>query len=449
MPAVLHLVPEEVDTVEKRGNYTVSVIGCGGKGVLYAVAFAEAGYKVICADADQSLTRRLARGKTPFSEREIEVKLKRFVRTGQLSTTSEVKNSVSQSDIVVITLNVKIDDRKNCDYSEVESGCKQVGATLRRGALVIYGGTASFGFTESVVKEVLENTSGFRAGEDFGLAYNPIKVSNMQVADISSQELTVAADDKASLEAASLVLGTVTKKSVKQLLSVKTAELAALFAVAKRDANVALANELAVLCEDAGVDYFEAFKLLVPRTGEGFVPTIAAEEGMEEAYLLLENAENLGTKLRITALARQVNESVVKHVVSLVQGALRGSGKSLRRARVAVLGAVGPTTMAEMLVKLLEAKGAKVSVYDPLFVKRQVSDLARVFRRSLNEAVEGADCLVILAENDQFKRLSLKKLHAVMRKPAAIVDLAGKLEFQKVEKEGFVYRGLGRGVEKK
>jgi UDP-N-acetyl-D-mannosaminuronic acid dehydrogenase len=449
MPAVLRLIPEEVDTAAKRGNYTVSIIGCGEKGVLYAVAFAEAGYKVICADADQSLVRRLARGKTPFSERDIEVKLKGFVRTGQLNTTSEVKNAVSQSDIVVITLTAKIDGRKNPDYSEAEKSCKQVGAALRQGALVIYGGTAGFGFTESVVKEVLENTSGFMMGEDFGLAYNPVQVSNGQVLEIGNQELTVAADDKVSLEAASVVLGTVAKKGVKQVLSVKTAELAALFAVARRDANVALANELAVLCEDAGVDYFEAFKLLVPDVRESFVPTIAAEEGRDEAYLLLENAENLGAKLRLTALARQVNESVVKHVVSLVQGALRGCGKTLRRARVAVLGAVGPKTMAETLVKLLEAKGAKVSVYDPLFVKREVSDVARVFKRSLNEAVEGADCLVMLAEHEQVKRLSLKKLRAVMRMPAAIVDLAGKLEVQKVEKEGFIYRGLGRGVEKK
>lgn len=449
MPAVLRLIPEEVDTAAKRGNYTVSVIGCGEKGVLYAVAFAEAGYKVICADADQSLVRRLARGKTPFSERDIEVKLKGFVRTGQLNTTSEVKNSVSQSDIIVITLTAKIDNRKNPDYSEVEKGCKQAGAALRRGALVIYGGTAGLGFTEGVIKEVMENTSGFRVGEDFGLAYNPVQVSNGQATDIGNRELTVAADDKVSLEAASVVLGTVTKKGVRQVLSVKTAELAALFAVAKRDANAALANELAVLCEDAGVDYFEASKLSVPDSRESFVPTIAAEEDMNEAYLLLENAENLGAKLRITALARQVNESVVKHVVSLVQGALRGCGKTLRRARVVVLGAVGPKTMAETLVKLLEAKGAKVSVYDPLFVKREVSDVARVFKRSLNEAVEGADCMVLLAENDQFKRLSLKKLRAVMRMPAAIVDLAGKLELQKVEKEGFIYRGLGRGVEKK
>ncbi len=449
MPAVLCSKPEEIDTVEKRGKYTVSVIGCGGKGVLYAVAFAEAGYKVIGADADQSLVRRVARGKTPFSERDVEVKLKNFVRTGQLSATSEIKNSVSQSDIIIITVTAKIDAKENPDYSEVENSCKQVGAALHQGALVIYGGIAGFGFTEGTIKETLENTSGLKVGEDFGLAYNPVQISNGQIIEIGSEELAVAANDKASLEAASIILGTVAKKSVKRVLGTKTAELAALFAVARRDANAALANELAVLCENAGVDYFETCKLLVSDVHGSFAPTIAAEEDRDEAYLLLESAENLNAKLRLTALARQINEEMVKHVVNLMQDTLRSCGKTLRRARVAVLGTVGPRTMAWSLVKLLEAKGAKISIYDPLLAKNEPSEMARTFKRSLNEAVESTDCVVVLAGNDQFTRLNMKNLRAVMKMPAAIVDLSGKIEAQKVEKEGFIYRGLGRGVEKK
>jgi UDP-N-acetyl-D-mannosaminuronic acid dehydrogenase len=450
MPAVLRLNPEEIDTIEKRGKYTVSVIGCGEKGVLYAIAFAEAGFKVTCTDADQSLTRRLAKGKTPFSEHEIESKLKNLVRTGQLSTTNEIKNSVSQSDIIIVTITAKIDDKKNLDYSEAENSCKQVGAALHRGTLVIYGGIAGFGFTEGIIKETLENTSGLRVGEDFGLAYNPIQISNGQaIESISNQELTVAANDKTSLDAASTVLRTVTKKGVKQILDFKTAELAALFTVARRDANVALANELATLCENAGIDYFETFKLFGSDARESFAPTIAAEGGRNEVYLLLESAENLNTKLRLTALARQINESMVRHVVNLTQDTLRSCGKTLRRARVAVLGTTGPRTTADTLVKMLEAKGAKVSIYDPMFSKNEPSEMTRVFKRSLNEAVEGTDCIVILTGHDQFKRLNLKKLRAVMKMPAAIIDLTGTIELQKVEKEGFIYRGLGRGVEKK
>ena len=63
MPAVLNLKPEELDTIEKRSKYTVSVIGCGQKGIIYANAFADAGYKVICTDADPSVIKKVAKGK--------------------------------------------------------------------------------------------------------------------------------------------------------------------------------------------------------------------------------------------------------------------------------------------------------------------------------------------------------------------------------------------------
>ena len=62
MPPVLHLKPEEIDTPEKRGNYTVTLVGCGGKAVFYALAFAEAGFKVNCCDADQSVDQEAVEG---------------------------------------------------------------------------------------------------------------------------------------------------------------------------------------------------------------------------------------------------------------------------------------------------------------------------------------------------------------------------------------------------
>jgi UDP-N-acetyl-D-mannosaminuronic acid dehydrogenase len=450
MPAVLHLKPDEIDTNEKRGKYTVSVIGCEQKGVLYATAFAEAGFKVICTDADQTLVKRLAKGKNPFSDREIESKLKSFLRRGQLSVTSELKNAVSQSDIIIMTLTAKIDDKKHPDYSEVENTCKQAGAALHQGALFIYGGIAGLGFIEGVIKETLENTSGLRVGEDFGLVYNPIQFLDQQLfASIANQELKVAAIDGTSLDAATTVLGTITKKGVKQILDVKTAEAALLFTIARKDANLALANELAVFCESAGIDYFKTLKLVDARE-TSFSPTVEAEEdNRNEAYLLIESAETLNAKLRLPALARKINEDMVRHAVNLTKDALRSCGKTLRRARVAVLGTAKTKTTTMTFVKMLEKKGAKTSLYDPLLSKNEQSNMARVLKRSLKEAVEGTDCIVLLTKQNQFKRLNLKKLRAVMKMPAAIVDLAGTIEPQKVERKGFTYRCLGREVEKK
>jgi UDP-N-acetyl-D-mannosaminuronic acid dehydrogenase len=449
MPAVLHLKPEEIDTNEKRGKYTVGVVGCEEKGVFFAIAFAEAGFKVICTDADQTLVKRLSKGKTLFSDREIESKLKSFLRRGQISVTSEFKNAVSQSDIIVMTITAKIDGKKNPDYSEVESVCKQVGTALSRGALVIYAGIAGLGFTEGIVKETLENTSGLRVGEDFGLVYNPVQVFEWQpLAAITDQELRVAALDGTSLDSAVKVLGLITRKGVKQISDVKTAEAALLFAIVKQDANLALANELAVFCENAGLDYFETLKL-VDKCETSFSPTVEADEGnRNEAYLLLESAENLNAKLRLPALARKINEDMVRHAINLTKDALRSCGKTLRRARVAVLGTAAKAAPT-IFVKMLEKRGAKVSLYDPLLSKNEVANMARAFKRSLKEAVEGVDCIVILTEHDQFRRLNFKKLRAVMKMPAAIVDLTGMVDPKKVERNGLAFYGVGRGVGKK
>ncbi len=450
MAAFLQLKNEEIDTKEKREKYTVCVIGCEEKGVLYAVSFVEAGFKVICTDADQTLVEHLSKGKTVFSDREMETRLKSFLRRGRLSVTSELHNAVSQSDIVFMTLTAKIDGKKQPDYSEVESTCKQVGKALCRGVLFIYGGIAGLGFTEGVVKETLENTSGLRVGEDFGLVYSPIRsFSGQPLASIAKQELKVAALDEASLNSAAKVLGVITGKAVKQIPDVKTAEAALLFTIAKQDANLALANELAVFCENAGIDYFETLKL-VDADGESFSPTVEAEEvNRNEAYLLLESAENLNAKLRLPALARKINEDLVRHAINLTKDALRSCGKTVRRARVAVFGAAKPKTATTMFVKMLERRGAKASLYDPLVSKNEFSDVARVLKRNMKETVEGADCIVVLTEQDQFKRLNFKRLQAVMKMPAAIVDLTGIYEPKKVERKGFTYRGLGRGVEKK
>ncbi|MEM2080752.1 MAG: UDP binding domain-containing protein [Candidatus Bathyarchaeia archaeon] len=447
MPAVLRVKTEEIDTAEKRQAYTVSVVGCRQIGALYAVAFAEAGYKVICTDLDQSLVRGISKGKAPYVAREAEIKLKRLVKTGQLSTGNDLKGAVSQSDIILVAMQAKFDEKKRADYSEIEKVCKQIGAALRRDTLVIYAGITGLGVTESVIKELLENTSGFKVGDALGFVYNPMYIPNNQrLATIRDQELKIASSDKTSLDSALKVLGPITEKPIQRILDIKTAEAAGLFSITKRDVQTALGNELAIFCENAGVDYIEILKILGMQDS-CFTPTIAEENCRDGAYLLLESAENLTAKLRLPTLARQINEQMVSHAVNLVQDALRDCGKTLRRSRIALLGNFHPQTAAETLVQMLEKKGAKLNLYDPAFSITEQASMARLLKKSLNEAAEGADCIMIISPLDMIKRLNPEKLYAVMKAPAAFVDLTGVVEPQKVEKEGFIYRGIGRGVE--
>lgn len=439
MPPVLHLNPVDVDTNEKRSKYRVAVVGCGHKGIFFANAFADAGFGVVCTDADASVVKKVAKGKTAFANPAVDAKLRRHILAEKINVTSDLTEAISQSDITIVAINNKVDEKKKTDYNGLLSTCKQVGAAMRQGALVVYGGVAGLGFMESTVKELLENTSGLKAGLDFGLAYCPIISTDTPMPKL---ELTLSATDDASLQSTATVLKTLTV-NVRLVSDLKTAEVATLFAIAKQDTMTALTNELAMFCESANVDYYkvlEALKLNCP----DFRPTIN-EEHKHESYLLLEGAENLNARLRLPVLARQINEDMVKHAVNLTQDALRGCGKTLRRGSVAVLGQAISESATCAYVRLIEQKGAKVTVYDPSAKKESESSV----KTGLSDAVEGADCIVLLSDGEQFSRLNLKKLKSLMKSPSVIVDLVGKFEPAQAETEGFIYAGLGRGTDKK
>jgi UDP-glucose 6-dehydrogenase len=91
MPKALALTPPDLLTFENHSNYTIAIVGCGQRGVLYANEFAGAGFKVLCSDADQSLVKRLAKGKSVFVEQEVEKNLKKHVTNGLLKALTDTK----------------------------------------------------------------------------------------------------------------------------------------------------------------------------------------------------------------------------------------------------------------------------------------------------------------------------------------------------------------------
>jgi nucleotide sugar dehydrogenase len=451
----MNVKPEDLDTLEKRGKYTVCILGCGQVGVHHAALFAEAGFNVTCYDADQTVVNNLSKGRASLSGSETEGRIKDQVRKGHLTATNDIKKAVSQSDIIVLTVPARIDGKKRPDYSNVEAVCTRIGPSLRLGSLIIFSKLAGIGVIEGTVKEALENSSGFKVGTDLGLAYSPFHVSDSHGTVTSeSRPRIVAATEKNSLNVASAILSSVSKGELRKTGNMKAAETAALFDVQQKDVGAALANELAFFCEKIGVDYFEAGELLTGSVNTfQRPPALSNGKVQEEPYLLLGDAENLNVKLRIPAAAREINEQMTKHAGNLVKDALRSCGKSLRRSRVSLLGLSQtpnvkspPRRIVRQIAQALITKGARVRLYDPYLSEDESGDLKPNFKKNLIEALEGADCIVILTGHDQFKRLNLNKLKLIMKMPSAIVDFEGIIDPAKAEKEGFIYRGLGRGV---
>ncbi|MDH5634743.1 MAG: hypothetical protein OEY30_02840, partial [Candidatus Bathyarchaeota archaeon] len=143
----------------------------------------------------------------------------------------------------------------------------------------------------------------------------------------------------------------------------------------------------------------------------------------------------------------------LEHTVQLVRDAMSKRQKPFRRTKVALLGVSYRANIKEprgtaitQLVKMFTAKGAIVRVFDPLYSRKELNEMGYPAERTLTKTVEGADCIVIVVGHSRFKRLNLKKLKLLMTKTAALVDMGHVIEPEKAEREGFVYRGLGRGV---
>jgi len=455
MSQVMTLRKKDLETPEKRGKYVISVIGCGRMGLPTACLFAEAGFKVTGIDVNQRVVNLIRKGRSPFVEPGLKALIKKNAKEGRLKATTEVREAASVSDVIIFVVDTPIDSKKKPDYSNIEKACKEAGMGMRSGSLIIFESTVGPGITDTLVKETLENASGLKAGTDFGLVYSPINATSGRVLkDIATYPKVVGAINEQSLKVACLVLGTVTKGGMIKVKNMKTAEAVKLFENVHRDVNLALANELARFCEKAGIDFIEAQKaannhppchLLFPGIVSGHIP--------KDPYLLLDEAENVSAKLRMTALARKINDEMLGHTLSLIKEALRKCGKPLRRATVSVFGVSYRPNVKEAkgsltreLVGMLRKKDVKVRVYDPYFSHKELRELSYPAERTLTQTVKGTDCLVIAMGHDKFKRLNLKRIKFLVKKPAAIVDMSHVINPAKAEELGFVYRGAGVGI---
>ncbi|MEM1540952.1 MAG: nucleotide sugar dehydrogenase [Candidatus Bathyarchaeia archaeon] len=442
------------ETSKQHERLVVGIVDCGRIGLLHACLFAEAGFRVICVDSDQATVERLLKGKVPFLKHEIEPVLQKSLASGRLKVTNDLKAVTSQGDILIVTTPVVISDKGEVDYSPLEKILKLIGPSLRKEMLVIITSIVGIGMMEGLFKEILESSSGFKAGSDFQLAYSPILFPERQtLKSLTSCRRIVAASDEASLEAALNVIKAVTNAGVIKTRDVKTAEAAVLFEAVFQNVNSALNNEFALFCEKLGIDYPAVRDLLSSAINMHTQPT-----STNEAFrILLEEAENLNLKLRISETAMELNEEFLRHGVELIRDALKNCGKPLRRAKIALLGlsqtpntADIPKDYVKKIISILEKKGAKLTLYDPYLSGRTLTDLEHTpIRKSLAEAVEGADCMVVLTGHDQLKKLNLRRLKLLAKMPAAIVDFESVLDPVEVEAEGFIYRGYGRGVWKR
>ena len=453
----LSLEPGEIAVRIRGGALSIGVVGLGWMGLPTACLYAEAGARVIGADMNPKVVERVAKGDPPIDEAGLPAMLKKAIRSGKLSATTNTEEAAASSDILFIVVPTMIDRQKRADYSAVEDACVSIGKGMKTGSLVIFQSTCGPGVTERTVKATLEKYSGLTAGQGFGLAYSPIRaMGGRALQDIQTYNKVVGATDVRSLEAACAAISVVVKGELIRVRDIRTAELSKLFETIYRDVNIALANEFALLCEEIGVDYLETAKAANSQPYSHLHSTGAGVGGHcvpIYPYLLLTEAYTLDAKLRLVLDARKINDVMPRHVVKLASDGMRVCGRSLKRAKVAVLGISYRPNVKETrfspsleLIALLKKRGARVIAFDPLFTASETESLGLVSEPTLRKAVEKADCVILAVAHEEFKKMDTIELAAHMSKKGLIMDCTGVMDPSGVEKTGLVYRGVGRGL---
>ncbi|HUO41928.1 MAG TPA: nucleotide sugar dehydrogenase [Methylomirabilota bacterium] len=455
--ALLSLEPGEIAVRIRDGAVKIAIVGLGWMGLPTGCLYADAGAPVTGADMNPRVVERINKGEPPIDEAGLPAMLKKAIRAGKFTATTSTEDAATNSDIIFIVVPTMIDRQKRADYSAVEDACTAIGKSLKIGSLVIFESTCGPGVTERVVKGTLEKYSGLVAGQGFGLAYSPIRaMGGRAIQDLQSYPKIVGAIDKRSLEAACAVLSVIVKGELIRVRDIKTAELSKLFETIYRDVNIGLANEFALVCEEVGVDYAETARAANSQPYSHLHSTGVGVGGHclpVYPYLLATEADAIDAHLRLVLDARKINDAMPRHVAKLASDGLRVCGKSLKRAKIVVLGISYRPNVRETryspsqeLIGILKKRGAKVTAYDPLFTTSELGAMGLQSEPSLRKAIEKADCVILTTAHDDFKKMDTIEFSAHMSKQALIIDCTGILDPVSVEKTGLVYRATGRGL---
>ena len=351
----------------------VGVVGLGYVGLPMALAFAGQGFQVAGIDLDEGKVQRLERGESSLLDIEAEQVGAQVSAGGFVPTTGY--DVIRDLDAVLVCLPTPYNRNKQPDLSYVLSGAERIAEVLQPGQLIVLESTTYPGTTQEVFAPVLER-SGLTAGEEFFLAFSPERIDpgNTRFGICNTPRL-VGGITPESTELARLLYSHVADEVV-AVSSPKEAEMAKLIENTFRHVNIALANEMAVLCDRMDIDVWEALDAAATKP-YGFMPFYPGPGvgghciPIDPCYLSWK-AREFEAPTRFIELANEINSAMPNYVVGKVVDALNDEGKSLQGARILVLGVAYKRDIEDVrespalrIMERLRAKGAQVSYHDP------------------------------------------------------------------------------------
>ena len=397
----------------------ISIVGLGYVGLPLAILFADAGFTVHGIDIDKERVRAINAGQSYISD-VADSTIERLVLQEGRVTVAEDYEAVALSDAIIVCVPTPLSKTRSPDVSHVADAAERISPHLREGTLVVMESTMYPGCTEEFLLPLLQANCNTRLepGRDFYLAFSPERVDPGQSAwTISNTSKLIGGLTPACTEAASALYESIVDR-VHCVSSPKAAEMAKLLENTFRATNIALANEMALICDRLGLDVWEVIEAAGTKPF-GFMafypgPGLGGHCIPVDPQYLAWKLRTLDYTARFIQLAEDINFSMPQHVVGKIADALNEESKALRGSSVLILGIaykpdVNDTRESPALeiVRLLAGKGAIVAYHDPLvpaihYEGLDLRSVATEGQLTLEDALQKADCTVIVTDHSSY-----------------------------------------------
>ena len=359
----------------KNKELTAGVVGLGYVGLPLAVEKAKAGFKTVGFDVQESKVDMVNAGHNYIGD-VVDEELSKLIETGMLSATNDF-SFIKDVDFVAICVPTPLDSHQQPDINYVRSSAELIAKYMKVGTIVVLESTTYPGTTEELLKLILEKGSGLECGKDFYLGFSPERVDpGNAVYKTKNTPKVVGGIGKDAVDVIAAVYEAVLDSDVFKASSPAVAEMEKILENTYRNINIGLANEMAILCNKMGIDYWEVvdaastkpygFQPFYPGPGLGghCIPL--------DPYYLSWKAREYGFHTSMIESSMMVNDKMPEYCVERAARILNEKKKPLNGSKVLVLGVAYKADIDDYrespaldLIDIFKRRGADVDFYDP------------------------------------------------------------------------------------
>ncbi len=387
---------------------TIVVVGLGYVGLPLAMELAEAGFTVIGYDVSTRVVDLINRGESHIQDVPSET-IARLVSSGKLSASAD-ETCMGRADAISIAVPTPLSKTRDPDMTYVLSAVDAVARQAHPGLLVVLESTTYPGTTRDLIVPRIEE-AGLTVGVDVFVAFSPERVDPGNPTWHTKNTPKVVGGITAACTEVATALYSATIDTVVPVSTTECAELVKLLENTFRAVNIAMANEMSIVCDKLGVDVWEVIDAAATKPF-GFMkftpgPGIGGHCIPLDPHYLAWKMRTLNYKTRFIDLASEINSAMPDVVAEKVARALNDVRKSVNGSRVLVLGVAYKKNINDMrespaldVIRLLEERGAEVVYHDPFIPSFREGD-HEMHGVELNDAeLTNADAVVIVTDHD-------------------------------------------------